>query len=562
MTAIISPPNSTQEEITQHLETLATNKNAWVNLPRSRKLSYLNECRRSAGRLWKRWVDACCLAKGIPPEHPLAGEEWMAGPLVINRALRLYSELLSRGVPSPPSAWSKRGTQGWKAHVFPGSILERMLYLGIHAEVWTADKGQGKLFRDSSKTDGRICLVLGAGNVSSICVTDILHKLFIEHQTVLLKMSPVNAYLGSLIEELFYPLVKDGYLKVIYGGKEEGQSALHHPLVDTVHITGSRETFEAIVWGDDPSQREKRKSQNDPILKKPITSELGCITPILVVPGPWTNSQLSYQARHIAGMVSNNGGFNCVAGQLLVTSKSWAARDKFLAHIRRQLQNLPTRKAYYPGALSRHSAFLEHYTQAEQLTNPSSPHEIPWTFIPDIPPIPGEFAFNNEAFCGLLTETALESHDAASFIAKATEFVNRLVWGDLSCVILIHPETLSIHHRSFKSALESLQYRTIGVNIWTGIGFGLMSVPWGGKPENTVYNCGSGIGWVHNTYLLDTPLKTILKGPFHTYYLPPWFPNNRNALEIGRKLTAFEESPTFKGTASALISVLKAGPVF
>lgn len=44
---------------------------------------------------------------------------------------------------------------------------------------------------------GKVALVLGAGNVSSIGLMDVLYKLFIENQATLLKMNPVNEYSGN-----------------------------------------------------------------------------------------------------------------------------------------------------------------------------------------------------------------------------------------------------------------------------------------------------------------------------------------------------------------------------
>ena len=38
---------------------------------------------------------------------------------------------------------------------------------------------------------GRVCLVLGAGNASSIGPLDIIHKLFVENQVVICKSHPL-----------------------------------------------------------------------------------------------------------------------------------------------------------------------------------------------------------------------------------------------------------------------------------------------------------------------------------------------------------------------------------
>ena len=54
----------------------------------------------------------------------------------------------------------------------------------------------------------RVALVLGAGNVASIGPLDVVHKLFVEGQVALLKLNPVNEYLGPFFEEAFADLIE------------------------------------------------------------------------------------------------------------------------------------------------------------------------------------------------------------------------------------------------------------------------------------------------------------------------------------------------------------------
>jgi acyl-CoA reductase-like NAD-dependent aldehyde dehydrogenase len=82
-----------------------------------------------------------------------------------------------------------------------------------------------------------------------VVALDILHKLFAEDEVVLVKMNPVNDYLGSLLAQAFSPLVELGVLSFVYGGKEVGAYLTHHDLVGTCHLTGSEATYNAIVWG-------------------------------------------------------------------------------------------------------------------------------------------------------------------------------------------------------------------------------------------------------------------------------------------------------------------------
>lgn len=61
-----------------------------------------------------------------------------------------------------------------------------------------------------------------------------------------------------------------GVLRFCYGGAAQGAHLTGHPGVDSVHLTGSADTFDAIVWG--PGNKEKK---GEPVLKKPVHAELG-----------------------------------------------------------------------------------------------------------------------------------------------------------------------------------------------------------------------------------------------------------------------------------------------
>ena len=38
-------------------------------------------------------------------------------------------------------------------------------------------------------------------------------------------------------------------MEVVYGGAKEGQFLCAHPLVRSIHLTGSAATYDAVVWG-------------------------------------------------------------------------------------------------------------------------------------------------------------------------------------------------------------------------------------------------------------------------------------------------------------------------
>ena len=48
---------------------------------------------------------------------------------------------------------------------------------------------------------------------------DVLYKLYAEGEVCILKMNPVNEYIGPIIEKAFKPLIDEGFLAIVYGGQ-------------------------------------------------------------------------------------------------------------------------------------------------------------------------------------------------------------------------------------------------------------------------------------------------------------------------------------------------------
>lgn len=95
----------------------------------------------------------------------------------------------------------------------------------------------------------------GAGNVSSINVSDVINKALLEGCVCCLKLNPVNEYVGPSVERALAPLIERGALRVVYGGGPVGKALVEHPLVDSVHMTGSDRTYDAVVWQGKPKAR-------------------------------------------------------------------------------------------------------------------------------------------------------------------------------------------------------------------------------------------------------------------------------------------------------------------
>jgi acyl-CoA reductase-like NAD-dependent aldehyde dehydrogenase len=395
--------------------------------------------------------------------------------------------------------------------------------------------------------------------VASIGPLDIIYKLFMEDQVVLYKTNPVNAYVGPLLQECFRALIEPGYLRIVYGGAAEGAYLCNHESVEEIHITGSDKTFDAIVFGAG-AEGAKRKAEQTPLLQKRITGELGNVSPVIVVPGPWSQSDLSYQAMHIASMLTNNSGFNCNATRVVIQHANWNQRADLLRAIRETLSKIPLRNAYYPGAHERQKAFVTAHPDAEEFGTPQG-QEMAWTFISNLDAHQtDDICFTTEAFCGLFSETALEAGSVVEYIDQAVKFANEDIWGTLNATILVHPESLKDPQiaQAVERAIANLRYGSIGVNYWAGISFALGVTTWGAFPGHPIYDIQSGTGVVHNNLMFARPQKSVLRAAFRSVPTPTWF-----ASELGKgrkvfpKLVQFEASPSPLKVPGILLAALK-----
>src|SRR5262245_21312928 len=82
-------PASSRAAIDAALETLRGRKVAWAALPVLEKIDLLRALRRSFADVAAEWAAACQRAEGLDAATPTAGEEWITGPYVVLRNLRL-----------------------------------------------------------------------------------------------------------------------------------------------------------------------------------------------------------------------------------------------------------------------------------------------------------------------------------------------------------------------------------------------------------------------------------------------------------------------------------------
>lgn len=530
---------------------------AWTSVPIEEHIALVHALRDSVHAERHAWADAIGRLKGGETGSEAWAEAMGDGPVATLIGLRLLEETLVRlrdtgstGIGS--DRLSTRPDGRLVARVFPNTLLDRLLFTGFSGEVWMQPGITAENLAEHTATefpeathDGRVCLVLGAGNISSIPPLDAVTKIFVDKTVCVLKMNPVNETVGPVFERALAPLIERGVLEIVYGGAEIGELLCSHADIDEIHITGSDRTYDAIVWGP-PNEREARKQRGDRVNDTPVSAELGNITPILVTPGRWTDAELVEQAKNVASMATHNASFNCAAGKLIVTARGWDQREAFLEALREAFRSAAPRKAYYPGAVDRWQEIRSAYPQAEIVGE--RPHDavVPWTLITDLDAEADQLAFRMEPFCGVMFEVSVPGEKATDFLPAAVEFVNEKVWGSLCCAIIISDRSRadSASEQAFQEALDELRYGSIAINHWAGVGFAFGELTWGAHPGHTPEDIGSGVGHVHNAFMFAKPQKSVIYGPFKPMLKMPWHFDHTRKREVLTRMADMYHAPS------------------
>ena len=544
---------------------LDKNKDRWARTGIAERMALIAGVRESLYPVIGRWADIASQAKGLEGTS-LKGEEWISGPYALMSACNALLETLSKirdksyldDLPIRDVPWGQIAVK-----VLPHNIWDRLLMSGVTAEVWM----QKGVTRDNLKQHsasaydipeaerkGKVALVLGAGNIASIAPLDCFQKLFTENQVVILKLNPVNEYLLEVLEPTLKPLIDHGVLRIVTGGAEVGEYLCNHPEIEEIHITGSGITHDLIIWG--PGEEGKRnKAAGTPRNNRRITSELGAVCPTIVVPGPWTDADLSFQAEQVATQKLHNSGFNCIACQMLLVPAKWSQTDNFLERLKQTMAGAPDRPLYYPGAEKRIGTYREKYPDAQRVT-PS--HTQADRLVVPLRGEGHEHAEQSEVFAPVMTEKRLGGDSAEDYLKKAINYCNDNLHGTLGANIVIHPRTRrEIGEERFQELIASLEYGCIAINTWTGLGFLTVQGTWGAFPGHTLDDVQSGIGFVHNTYMFDKPERTVVEAPWRPFPRnllsgemtllprPPWFVTHKRGHIVGELLTRFIYRPSW-----------------
>ncbi|MDZ4141855.1 MAG: aldehyde dehydrogenase family protein [Methylotenera sp.] len=568
-TKITTPPASGQVKLDETIAHLREAAWKFATLPMNKRIALVTSMQQGYVKVAEAMVQAGCMAKGISSDSNLAAEEWASGAWGVVRQLRLVRESLQSiaSTGNTEVGKVKRTAAGNLAvQVYPNNAIDGMLFKDITVDVHmqahiteqnlVADRAS---FYKQPNHQGKVALVLGAGNIASIGIMDVITKMFNEGKVCILKMNPVNAYLGPYIEEAFKAAIDQQFLAVVYGGAEVGRHLVYHPKIDEVHLTGSDKTYAQIVWGNNGQEADERRVQNQPLLRKPITAELGNVSPIIVVPGPYTDKEIRFQAEQIATAFTMNASFMCCAAKVLVMPKNWDGTARFVKALQEVCAEIPTRIAYYPGAEDRWQDITKNRSNVTNIGKPLA-NELPWTFISDLnPDNTNEVLFKDEPFCSVISSVQVGNANPIEFLQAATTFVNNRLWGTLSATLVVHPKSLKVANTSaaFEQAINQLKYGTIAVNTFIGLLFCTGTAPWGAYPGSTSKDIQSGNGFVHNTAMLEGIEKVVMRAPLTAFPKPAWLASHKKAKVVTQKLVAMEENASWAKVPGIVMAAMQ-----
>jgi aldehyde dehydrogenase (NAD(P)+) len=564
---------STEADIDAALAELVDGEARWADVTLSGRASLLRQVLTLMTAHADEWVATAATIKGLDAKSPLVGEEWTSGPYPIAAACAALSATLDKlAHGQSPLADAHFGTAPGNrttVQVLPLNFFDKLLLNGFSAQVWlkpgideaTAKRSAGLAQLDPRRTHG-VGVVLGAGNITSIAPLDAFYELFAHNRVVALKLNPIMDPMLDVMTTVLAPLIDAGVLRLLTGAADEGAYLVQHDSVDHVHITGSSTTHDAIVFGGG-EDGARRKKDNESILTKDISSELGGVSPTIVLPGKWTTADLKFQAEHIATQRLHNGGYNCVAAQVVVLSSTWSQRDEFIAALRAALKSAPARKPYYPGSAERIAGAAASYPQGERLGDAGGR-----LLVTNLNPEQYQPILQTEYFAPVLGTIELP-YDGAEFLSHAARLVNDEFIGTLGVNVIAQPKTITSMGTAFDRFVESLHYGTVAINAWTGVAYLTATATWGAFPGHTLADVQSGIGVVHNALLIGDTERTVVRGPFRPSPRslvngemsiapkPPWFVTNRTAAVTGRLLAQFTAAPSWRKLPALFASALR-----
>lgn len=563
-----------EEKGFDRLERVSKKRKEWATLPVLEKVTILEEIQKIITidlkyKDWKNHGKGTASMMGFDVDtidgDCEAEQQTLAAILIVKSYINamVLAYKIRAGLTSPPKELTKGNFKTRKAangqivvKTFPTLPGESTgLLAPFKGEVWLdsskiQDESQVEAFdfenawndeAAANNEEGSLMFILGAGNQAFLTCIDILQGMFIRNYVVYMKQHPIRTYANTFISRIYAPLISRGYLEIEAHSTIERSSALvYHPDVDALHMTGGKATHDLLVWGADPKERERNLKAKIPILNATVTSELGAVSPWVIVPGKYKKNELRSQAAKIANYIHNNASCNCNAPKCIIVADDWDQKDEFLKMIEDELIGHPAPVAYYPNIKKRWENFANRYPDSKRLeTNTGlgikerhlsaggmneKPLLLPCLQIVtkvDLETDSGreaaskEYAFTNEPFAPVYTIATLQGtsqNDILKFGQTASTFCNEYLFGSLSGSITT-PESI-YNDDSVQSLLAELKYGSICVNNWAGLNYAAMANGmWGAFPGETTDAVESGIGKIGNIIGIPHIEKYVMISP-------------------------------------------------
>jgi len=528
----------TKLDIDRFITTLRTKSKEFNSISNVQLASMLEETISNIKEVSFFWATICSDNKGTT-KTPAEGEEWLGGPFASVLATQYYIKSLTN---DDDLKEKKYNSEENSYKVFPNNFTERITFPFIDAKVIFNksmsfdDINKYRGFSKRYDIDPSITLVLGAGNFSSIPYLDVLYHLITRKSVILLKLNPVNEYLKPVFEKVFQNFIERGYIIVTTGNIDESKYMATHPGINHIHLTGSDKTFEDIVYGRELTDKERKTKSLSKINNKPISSELGNVTPIIIHPGKWSTSDIKYQARKIVTAKLNNNGFNCIAAQVVVLPDGWGQTDTLIKFVKHYMSKAKERKAYYPESIERLEKLEKDkgYERVNALScvTPHLTREIKAYSKFEV----------DEVWSSTIYFKKIEYTSVEDFADKAIDYCNDELWGNLGVSVIIKDHDRKFNKHITNLYIDKLNYGTVAINEWAAIGYIIPQLPWGGFPGNRDNDIQSGQSVVHNSMLFESPLKGVVNTKFRISRIidPPWFVTNKKARRLFRNLTYYQ----------------------
>lgn len=560
-----------EEKGFDRLQEVSKKRGEWATLSVAEKLGILQEIQAIITKEikyedWKTYGKKTAEMMGYDVNNTVegdfeAGQQSLVMIIVCKKQIddMIVAYKIRAGLAEPPKKLTKGNFETRKAingqvvmktfPILPGDSTGLVGH--IHGEVWMdsskiQDESQveafafDKAWENSVGDEGGLMIVLGAGNQSILTFVDIVHAMYTRNYVVYTKQHPIRTYANDIYSKLLAPLISRGYLALEAHSTLERSSALvYHPDADALHITGGKATHDLLVWGADPKERERNLKANTPKLKN-VTSELGAVSPWVVVPGKYTKAEMKSQAGSIAHFVHSNASCNCNAPKCIVVADDWDQKHEFLRIIEDELVNHTLPVAYYPNTEKRWNNFAAQYPDCKKLESNTGrgieerglsagglnekPLLLPYLQVEtkvDLESVAGkeaaskEFVFNNEPFAPVYTIATLQGtgqKDIMKFGKTASVFCNDYLFGTLSASMTTPPSLLD--DEGVQTLIANMKYGCLCVNNWGGYGYIISNCGmWGAFPGETIDAVESGIGKCGNILAIPHFEKCVLVCP-------------------------------------------------